>query len=328
MIRMKKNIILYFFLFALNSSVKSQQDPQYSQYMFNSLVINPAYAGYREVLNGSILNRDQWLNINGAPKTQSIILDGNFGNDEKIGLGLSVVTDRLGLQSQTTAYLNYAYRLRVGADARLAFGLGVGVGQYTLDGGGATTDNPNDPNFNYGKMSFRVPDARFGVHYSNYRFYAGLSATNLFSQSIDYRNVPKNQVARQGRHFFLTAGYLIDINDFLKFKPSFLIKEDTKGPTNLDINNFLLLGEKVWLGASYRTSVNLLNKSGVFGNVKSPNAVVGLVEFFAGKGWRLGYAYDHTVSSLSDNSGATHELSVGLSFGGKREVSILSPRYF
>ena len=328
MIRMKKNIILYFILFVLISNVKAQQDPQYSQYMFNSLVMNPAYAGYREVLNGSILNRDQWLNINGAPKTQSIILDGSFGNDEKIGLGLSIVNDRLGLQSQTTAYLNYAYRLRVGADARLAFGLGVGVGQYTLDGGGATTDNPNDPNFAYGKTSYRVPDARIGVHYSNYRFYAGLSATNLLSQSIDFKNVSKNQIARQGRHIFLTAGYLIDINDFLKFKPSFLIKEDTKGPTNLDINNFVLLGEKVWLGASYRTSVNLLNKSGVVGSVKSPAAIVGLVEVFAGKGWRIGYAYDHTVSSLSGSAGATHELSVGLSFGGKREVSILSPRYF
>lgn len=325
---MKKNIIFYFFLLVLTASVKAQQDPQYSQYMFNSLVMNPAYAGYREVLNGSLLNRDQWLNFNGAPKTQSIILDGSFGTDEKVGLGLSIVKDKLGLQSQTTAYLNYAYRLKVGADARLAFGLGVGVGQYTLDGGGATTDNPSDPNVTYSKTSYRVPDARFGVHYSTSKFYAGLSITNLLSQFIDYRSVPKNQIARQGRHFFLTAGYLIDINNYLKFKPSFLIKEDTKGPTNLDINNFVLLGEKVWLGASYRTSVNLIKKSGVVGNVKSPDAIVGLVEVFAGKGWRLGYAYDHTVSSLSGSAGATHELSVGLSFGGKREISILSPRYF
>jgi type IX secretion system PorP/SprF family membrane protein len=328
MIRMKKTIIFCFFLLASFFSANAQQDPQYSQYMFNSLVINPAYAGYKEVLNAGVLNRDQWLNIAGAPKTQSIILDGSFGDNKKFGFALSVVNDKLGLQGQTTAYLNYAYRLQVGANSRLALGLGLGVGQYTLNGGGAITDDPNDPSFSYGKSSFIVPDARVGVHYSNNKFYAALSTTNLFSRAIDYSNATKNIVARQGRHLFLTAGYLLYVNDFLKFKPSFLIKEDTKGPTNLDINNFILLGEKLWLGVSYRTSVNLLNKSGVVGAVKAPDAIVGLVELFAGKGWRLGYAYDHTISSLQGNAGATHELSLGLSLGGKRDVKILSPRYF
>jgi type IX secretion system PorP/SprF family membrane protein len=320
--------LFFCIIFLANSRfAEAQQDAQYSQYMFNSLVINPAYAGYKEALSLGALSRIQWVGIDGAPKTQTIIFDGSFGNDEKVGLGLSIVKDKLGLQEQSSAYLNYAYRLRVGDEARLAFGLGIGVAQYTLNGDGAITNDPNDPNFPYGKASFIVPDARFGVHYSTDQFYAGLSVTNLVSPSINYSNDTKNIVAKQGRHFFLTAGYLVDVLDFVKFKPSFLIKEDLKGPTNLDLNNFFLINEKVWLGFSYRTSVNLLNKSGVQGNVKSPDALVGMVEFYAGKGWRLGYAYDYTVSSLKGYESGSHEISIGITFG-KRDVSILSPRYF
>src|SRR6476659_3500750 len=246
MIKIKKSLIFTALFLTATYYAKAQQDAQYSQYMFNSLVINPAYAGYKEVLNIDALTRLQWVGIDGGPKTQSIILDGSFFND-KVCLGLSIVKDQIGLQGQSSAYLNYSYRLQVGEDARLAFGLGAGVGQYTLDGTGAETDDPNDPNFNYGKSSFIIPDARIGVHYSTDKFYAGLSATNLFSNVIDYKSVTQNQIAKQGRHFFLTAGYLYTVNDFLKFKPSFLIKEDTKGPTNLDITNFFLLADKVWL---------------------------------------------------------------------------------
>ncbi len=325
MIKTIKGLFFCIILLVNTHYAKAQQDAQYSQYMFNSLVINPAYAGYKEALSLSGLSRIQWVGIDGAPKTQTIVFDGSFGNDEKVGLGISVVKDKI--QEQSSAYFNYAYRLRVGNDARLAFGLGVGVAQYTLNGDGALTDNPNDPNFPYGKSSFIVPDARFGVHYSTDKLYVGLSVTNLISKSINYSNVTKNIVAKQGRHFFFTAGYLVDVLDFVKFKPSFLIKEDLKGPTNLDINNFFLLNEKVWLGVSYRTSVNVWNKSGVQGNVKSPDAIVGLVEFYAGKGWRLGYAYDYTISSLKGYDSGSHEISVGITFG-KRDVNILSPRYF
>jgi type IX secretion system PorP/SprF family membrane protein len=327
MIKLKKSLIFIALFLTVTHYAEAQQDAQYSQYMFNSLVINPAYAGYKEVLNIDALTRIQWVGIDGGPKTQSIVLDGSFFND-KVGLGLSIVNDKVGLQSQSSAYLNYAYRLQVGENSRLAFGLGVGVGQFTLDGTGAQTDNPNDPNFSYGKSSFIVPDARVGVHYSTDRFYAGLSSTNLFSSVIDYKSVTQNQVAKQGRHFFLTAGYLYPVNDFLKFKPSFLIKEDTNGPPNLDITKFFLLGDKVWLGVSYRTSVNLLKKKGVVGNVKSPDALVGIVELYAGKVWRLGYAYDYTLSSLQGYAGGSHELSLCITFGPKREFSILSPRYF
>lgn len=327
MIKIKKSVLLCFALLASTFYAVAQQDAQYSQYMFNTLVINPAYAGYKGSLNLSALHRGQWVGIDGAPKTQSIVVDGSFASD-KVGLALTVVNDKIGLQGQTNAYFNYAYKLKVSEEGTLAFGLGVGLSQFTLNSSDANFNDPSDPNFNGGKLSFIAPDARAGVHFSTNKFYVGLSATNLVSSSIDYSTAAKKSVIKQGQNLFLTAGYLIDVNDFLKFKPSFLIKEDLKAPTNLDINNFFLLGERVWIGASYRTSFNLLKKDRAVGAVKASDAVVGLLEIYAGKGLRIGYAYDYSVSALQGFDNGSHEISIGYTFGGKKEYSILSPRYF
>ncbi len=327
MIKVKRSVFICFALLASAFCAVAQQDAQYSQYMFNSLVINPAYAGYKGSLNLSALHRTQWVGVNGAPKTQSLVVDGSFAND-KVGLALTVVNDRIGLQGQTNAYLNYSYKIKTSEEGTLAFGLGAGIGQFSLNNGNATFDDPSDPNFSGGRLSFIAPDARAGVYFSTDKFYAGFSATNLFSQAFDYSTAAKNLVLKQGQHFFLTAGYLVDVNDFLKFKPSFLIKEDTKGPTNLDINNFFLLGEKVWIGASYRTSINVWKKNGTVGNVKTGDAIVGLLEVFAGQGFRLGYSYDHSISGLQGFDNGSHEISLGYTFGGKKDYRILTPRYF
>lgn len=326
--RKMKKLLLWVILLTSIVSVQAQQEAQYSQYMFNSLVINPAYAGYKEAFNLSLLHRNQWADVPGAPTTQSLVLDGTV-KDDKIGLGLSVVNDKLGIQNQFTAYANAAYRLKVGESSRLAFGLAFGVGQFGINNTRATADDTGDPNIGTGRSSYIVPDARFGVHYSNDRFYAGVSAINLLAKAIDYSTATQSLVVNQGRHYFLTAGYLLDISDFLKYKPSFLLREDTKGPTNLDINNFFLLGEKVWLGASYRTSLKLWDKRGIQGNVSNNNAVIGMVEFFAGKSVRIGYAYDYSLYSIKGYDNGSHEFSLGLVIGGgKRNLTILSPRYF
>lgn len=325
--KIKKSVIICFALLASAFYAAAQQDAQYSQYMFNTLVINPAYAGYKGSLNLSALHRSQWVGVTGAPKTQSLVLDGSFAND-KVGLALTVVNDRIGIQGQTNAYFNYAYKIKTSEQGTLAFGLGLGLAQFSLNNSDSNFEDPSDPNFGGGKMSFIAPDGRAGVHFSTDKFYIGLSATNLLSKAIDYSTASKNLVIRQGQHFFLTAGYLFGISDFLKFKPSFLIKEDTKGPTNLDVNNFFLLGEKVWIGASYRTSVNLWKKNSTVGSLKSGDAIIGLLEVYAGKGFRIGYAYDHSMSSLQGFDNGSHELSIGYTFGGKKEYRILSPRYF
>ena len=323
---MKHYLTLSFLLMLLKPAL-SQQDPQYSQYMFNTLVINPAYAGYRETANISLLHRDQWSGFAGAPKTQSVVADAAFGADKKVGLGLSVVSDKAGLQRQTSAHANYAYRIPVGADARLALGVSIGVGQFSLNSGDAQIQDDSDPNFG-DKQTYFVPDARFGVHYSTSKFYAGLSATDLISKSIDYQQVGKNTIARQGRHYFLTAGGLFNLNSNFKLKPSFLIREDTKGPTNLDLNSFILIKESVWIGGSYRTGINLWKKTGWDNSTFSQNSVVGLVEAFVLKNMRVGYSYDYSLSELVDHSNGTHEISLGFILNANKKTVALSPRYF
>jgi len=326
-INMKICLPFLFLLISLN--VFSQQDAQYSQYMFNTMVINPAYAGYKGTFNASLLHRDQWAGFEGAPQTQSLVIDQAFGLENRMGLGLSVVNDKIGIQRHSSAHVNYAYRIPVSEnDDRLAFGLSIGVSQFMLNSYDATIQDTEDPNFS-NKRTYFVPDARFGVYFSNNKFYAGLSGTNLLSNAIDYNRVGQNTIAKQARHYFLTAGYLADINEDVKFKPSFLIKEDTKGPTDLDINTSFLLKEKLWLGASYRTGVNLWKKSSWNNSLFKQNSLVGVVEVYFLDKFRVGYAYDYSISKLGSYSNGTHEISLGLILNSnRRSTALLTPRYF
>ena len=306
----------------------AQQDAQFSQYMFNSLVINPAYAGYKEDLNFSLLHRNQWVGLPGSPKTQTLVIDGAFFHNKNVGLGLSIVNDKIGLQSQTAAYANYSYRVPVGENARLAFGLALGLSQYSLNGGQASVDDPNDPNFNDGQ-NYISPDGKFGIHYSDEKFYAGASVTNMISNSLNYQQTGKDVIARQGKHFFITAGYLATLNENVKFKPSLMFREDTKGPTNLDVNAFFLFKDAFWLGASYRSGLNLWQKPEWESGSFKKNAVVGVVEMFFAKKYRLGYAYDYSLSDLGDYTNGTHEISLGFIINSNKKVTAMpTPRYF
>jgi type IX secretion system PorP/SprF family membrane protein len=322
---MKQKLLVAICLLFLTLKSEAQQDPQYSHYMFNSLVINPAYAGYKQTLNLNALYRNQWAGVDGAPETQSIVVDGSFMKD-KVGLGLSVVNDKAGLMGQLSAYLNYSYKIKMGEEGQLAFGLGTGLAQYSFNGDGATYEDPNDPNFSSGKLSHFSPDARFGIHYSTEKMYFGFSTTNMFSKVLNTKSNTENLIAIQGRHYFLTAGYLLPLNEFLKIKPSFLFKEDTKGPTSLDANIFFLLGEKVWLGGSYRSGLKLWEKKNLNASLANANAIVGMLEFMS-KNWSIGYSYDYSISTLKGFS-PSHEINLGIIMSRKKDIGILSPRYF
>ncbi len=326
---MKRFYIFTALFFIARLSAHAQQDAQFSQYMFNSLIINPAYAGYKEELNLSLLHRNQWVGLPGAPKSQTLIVDGAFFNNQNVGLGLSIVNDKIGLQSQTAAYGNYAYRVPVGENSRLAFGLALGVSQYSLNASQANIDDPNDPNFNAGNQSYIAPDGKFGIHYSTASFYAGASVTNLISSSLNYQQTGKDVIARQGKHYFITAGYLATLNESIKFKPSVMFREDTKGPTNLDLNAFFLFKDAVWLGASYRSGLDVWEKRDWESGAFKQNAVVGMVEMFLAKKYRLGYAYDYSLSDLASYTNGTHEISLGLVINNNRKVTAMpTPRYF
>ena len=303
----------------------AQQDAQFSQYMFNGIYINPAYAGYKEQLNVHAFYRTQWTGITGAPKTVSLAVDA-IANDGNVGLALQVSSDRLGAQRNQSVYGNYTYRIKMNADgsSRLAFGLGVGAVQLGIDG---AMLNPNDFEVNQpiGMQTTLIPDARAGVYYSDNRFYAGFSADNLIAQYLD---ITKNAFIPQPKpHYYLTAGMLLPLSADILLKPSFLLKDDRGGPTSLDVNAFFILAEKFWIGGSYRTGVKLYNKSYLQKDLSNLNSAVAAIQLFPTSQLRIGYAYDFSIGPLQGYSSGTHEISVGYFFN-RKNVRMLTPRYF
>jgi type IX secretion system PorP/SprF family membrane protein len=320
-----KKILLFFVILQLSAAlVHAQQDAQFSQYMFNGIYINPAYAGYREQLNISAFYRSQWSDVTGAPRTASLAVDA-IANEGKVGLALQVSDDRFGAQRNLAGYANYAYRIRLNEDgsSRLAIGLGVGIVQLGIDG---SKLNPNDPEIDQpqGKQSSTVPDARMGIFFSNNRFYIGISMDNLMAHALDksrYLFMPKPVP-----HYYFTAGMLLPLSEDVQLKPSFLLKDDHGGPTSFDLNAFVILLDKIWIGGGYRTAVKLYNKPDLQPNLLKPSSAVAAAQAFLGN-FRLGYAYDFPMGPLLGEGGSTHELSVTYYFPIKRE-RMYTPRYF
>ncbi|WP_113652958.1 PorP/SprF family type IX secretion system membrane protein [Pedobacter namyangjuensis] len=314
-------LIKFIFLLFIAGPCSAQQDAQYSQYIFNGIYINPAYAGYRERVNINATYRNQWAGVEGAPRSFSLAADALMPN-ERVGLSMIVNAEQLGAQKSISAFANYAYRLPVNEDgtSRLAFGLGLGIVQSTLDG---NMLNPRDQGDNYvpnGAVKQVLPDINAGVFFSTRNMYVGASVNNLIGKyvldkkSLDY-NFPTPRP-----HFYLTGGMLIPVVDYVvDFKPLFLIKDDIKGPTLLDVNAFFLFKQTIWLGMGYRTGIKLYEKPALIGNIGSSNALIGMTEIFVSQNLRLGYSYDHSMSNLSGYANSTHEISISWNFFTEKE---------
>ncbi|MCF6404996.1 type IX secretion system membrane protein PorP/SprF [Chitinophaga filiformis] len=322
---MKRILLIAGLITSLGHTVNAQQDAQYSQYMFNGIYINPAYAGYKEALNLHAFYRNQWTGIEGAPKSFSLAVDA-IANDGNVGLALQVASDKLGSQDNLSAYASYAYRIRMNANgsSRLAIGLSAGILQSGING---STLNPNDPETDMPAGLRRLtPDARAGIFFSNDKYYAGFSVDNLVVQA--FKNTGRFTWLPQTKlHYYLTAGMLLPVNEDIQLKPSFLLKDDRGGPTSLDLNAFILFRDIVWVGGSYRTGVKMYDKSYLQKNLMYRNAAVAAVEIFPIPNLRVGYAYDFSVGPLQSYSGGTHEISVGFTFN-KQNIRMATPRVF
>lgn len=323
--RLKKHITLLLLL--LSAKTYAQQGIQFTQYAFTGLTVNPAYAGYKEDWTLNLVSRLQWTGINGAPHTGAISVDGLTNDINKnIGLGLVVVADQLGPQTTSSAYANYAYRLRLDADdtKRLSFGVGFGASQYIVDYSKLSATDSGDPQIGNGNISKLSPDFRFGIFFTTPSFYLGASALNLLADAGFKDN---SAVIREARTFYFTTGYMLPINNNLDWKPSLLIKEDFKGPTNVDLSTNFLIGRMLWLGATYRTGIKSFSKKALQSNLSDYDAIAGLAQFYINDRFRIGYSYDFNMSKLATYQNGTHELSIGLSFNRRKE-RVLSPRYF
>lgn len=320
-----KKLITSIGLVLLFLQTQAQQDAQFSQYMFNGLYINPAYAGYRQQWNVNMFYRTQWTGFSGAPKTFSLAADGSANND-RVGIGFQVMNDKLGAQNNTSFYATYAYRIPLDAysDKTLALGISGGFVQQQLDVNALDPIDHNDPLLMNAQKTKLMPDARFGVFYNSERFYAGVSAdnliTNLFQKDETYRTyLPLKP------HMYFTVGGLVPLSTTLLLKPSILVKEDFAGPTSLDLNSFLLIDKKIWVGASYRTAI--FSKKNLQSDLMKSSAIVGMIEVFVNDKLRLGYAYDQTINGTAANNYTTHEISLGYFFLNPK-AKMLSPRYF
>ncbi len=297
-------------------AASAQQNPQYSQYIFNSMGINPAYTGSKNVLNVNAFHRSQWTGIEGAPTTQALTIDG-ISASNKLGLGLALTRDEIGAQSSLSAYANIAVKLPVSEYGVFSLGLAPGLVQTKIDGSEFGIED--DPSIPVSAESTIKPDIKIGAYFHTQRFYAGLSASDLL-QFKDMEQVEPE------RHYYFTTGYVMDLGPFVKLKPSILVKEDFNAPTAVDLNAFILLADRLWLGSSYRTSVNLFNETPKEAGMDKRTAVSFIGELMIHRSLRLGYAYDKMLNEM--NNFNTHEISVGYYFFRKNNTKMITPQYF
>lgn len=308
-------------LFA-SSEVVGQQLPQFSQYIFNGLHINPAYAGYKNQGYVQSTYRNQWVSFPGAPQTFTVTADLS-ANEGLMGFGASFMTDRIGPAETSSALLTYAYRVQTGKESFLSLGISGGASQYAIDGNWEFND-PNDPNIPEGRINTWTPNMNAGLFFHSNRFYAGFSTFNMVGRSALERE--DIALAYHDFHYYLTAGALISISDNVEFKPSFLIREVKGAPTSYDINGMFLFMERLWLGASYRSNMKIWNEN-LEGNLNNRTAVAFIAEIFATENLRIGYAYDHNLNVLENYRNASHEISVGFYLTAKN-VKLKNPRWF
>lgn len=309
---MKKiTIFLAFGLVLFFNDANAQQDPQYTQYMYNMNVVNPAYAGSRGTLSLGLLGRSQWNSVDGAPKSLTFSTHAPLG--KKVGVGISVIADEIGPAKEQNIYGDFSYTLETSAEGRLAFGLKAGVTLLSvnlLDVVLPDTGNAGDPIFDE-NINKTMPNFGAGVYYYTNKWYVGFSAPNILKTEHLDKDVA-NSKASEEVHYFLTGGYVFDLSSTLKFKPSLMFKGVKGAPISFDVNANFLLYDRFELGASYRYE----------------DSVSALFNFGVTPDFRIGYAYDYTISEFSNaHTGGSHEIILlyDIDFSKK---NLKSPRFF
>ena len=297
-----KLLIGIFVLISSISTVFAQQDPQYTQYMYSMNILNPAYAGSRGVTSIGLLGRTQWVGVDGAPKTATLSINGPVGKN--VGLGFSVIHDEIGPVKEDNVYADFSYTLNLSEEDKFAFGIKAGATflnvreVITVD-----VDPLNVP------VSLIAPNFGVGLMYYNDRFYAGLSVPNFIeSRYLDKKN-GISSTASEKTHYFLTSGYVFDLDENLKLKPSTMLKATPGAPLSIDLSLNLLIQEKVELGLSHRLD----------------DSISGMIGFNVNQDLRIGYAYDYTTSNFGEFNSGSHEIMILFDLNKKK---IKSPRFF
>ncbi|HOW30756.1 MAG TPA: type IX secretion system membrane protein PorP/SprF [Bacteroidales bacterium] len=305
---MKKLFIVSLVL--ISSSLFAQQDPLFSQYMFNKLAVNPGYAGTHLALSADVINRWQWVGIDGAPKTLSASVHMPMRNP-RLGIGFNIYNDKLGPSINQGGLATFAYKL-IFPKSVLSFGLQAGIKYMDIDWSVIDVIDNEDISLIGLATKKVVPDANFGIYYYTKNYYVGLSSKQLLQNQMAVVNKEdKSQFTHLLRHFYGMAGAAFPITEGVVFRPSMLVKFVQNAPPQLDVNCSFLLANTIWVGASYRTE----------------KAVSVMAELKVTKTIRIGYSYDMWFNALQEANRGSHEIRLGIDLESLTN-RMLSPRYF
>jgi type IX secretion system PorP/SprF family membrane protein len=299
---------LFVLFFILCMRANAQFDPMFTQYMNNEMVINPAYTGTPEVPTSTVLYRDQWVGMEGAPRTQTFSFHSPLG--DKNGLGLSLINEEIGIKRLFKASGTYAYRIFVGERSRLSFGLLGGVMQYKEDYNKLVLINPDDHYFSTGTKSFLAPNAGFGMYYYTNKFYLGLSIPRMIKNTIINSEI-ENSASPQDWHYYLTSANVFELSDYFKLKVSGMFKYVSGAPVQGELAFHGLIQNVWWLGAAYR----------------SGDAISVMTGFQLSPQLRIFYSYDYSVTPIQNYSSGSHEIIISYDFQ-RQKRRIISPRMF
>ena len=295
-------------------TMQAQQEPMYTHYMYNTLVINPGYAGSRDALSVTALHRSQWVNYKGAPIVQTLTMHAPLKN-EHLGLGLSVTNDKIGPTNNTAVFADFAYIMKLNTKSKLALGLSAGVNIFQADLNSLQLDQQADPSFQNNINNKINPNFGFGAYYSRERFYAGISIPNIIQNNYLVVNLPNGSTwaGKEQRHYYFIAGTMIKLSDNLEFKPTTFVKVTPAAPIQADVTASFVIVKKLLLGVMYRTG----------------DAFGGLIGLDVTSQFHVGYSFDYSygVKTFKYNNGS-HEIVLRYDFNLSNKKQIRSPRYF
>ncbi|MCU0359592.1 MAG: type IX secretion system membrane protein PorP/SprF [Bacteroidia bacterium] len=295
--------------------LKAQYDAQFTNYMFNEMFINPAYAGSNGAMSATLLHRQQWVNFSGRPVTTSFSLHGPIIND-KMGVGISVLNERIGVLQRNLIYGDYAYRIKVQDKGTLALGLMAGVdmqvnrfSELKVNDNGIT-----DPQLSMNSPNIVAPNMGTGVYYHTKSFYGGFSIPRLIDNQVSFNNggaVKTSKVEFKKFTYYFTAGNMFTINDEFKLRANAMIKYVASAPIQLDLGANLLIREMFWTGLSFRTG----------------SAISLLLGYQVNSQFLVNYSYDYGVNQIQKYSQGSHEFVLSYLFAYK-DKKVVTPRYF
>lgn len=306
-------IKLLLVLLLLSGSIYAQQDAQFTQYMYNTININPAYAGSRESMNVFVLHRAQWVGLDGAPVTSTASINTPI-EGSNIGLGLSIINDKIGPSDETNVAVDFSYSINTSDRYKLSFGLKATANLLNIDFNKLNQYDSGDNIFTSNVDNRFSPNIGVGLYYHSDDTYIGISAPNLLeTKHFDrYAGVGSNtHIATEKIHYYLIAGHVFDLSANVKFKPSMLTKMVQGAPLQVDLSGNFLINQKFVAGVAYRWSA----------------AISAMVGFQVSDSWFIGYGYDLETTKLANYNSGSHEIFLRYELFNKYD-RIISPRFF